>query len=267
MKFLKYIISFIWVIVFHPTQAQDFKKWEQVDDFAVDQLGYIYIITKTGQLKKLTAEGDSVAVFNQVMKHGALTHIDVSNPLKVLIYYKNFNTIVELDRLLNVTTTINLRKLGLFQVTAVGASYDNNIWIYDEMNAELLRIDEAGNKLSSSYSLVDIISDLPKPIQLMDQQRVVYLYDVEKGLYQFDYFGGYKGMLNVVGWKDLFVWNDILYGRKENHLMKYDLKTHDQEMRDLDPKWLNAKKMYFLPQATYILINDELLIIPTNELL
>jgi hypothetical protein len=244
--------------------AQTNTVYEQVDDFTVDQLGYIYIISKSGQLKKITATGDSVAVFNQVKKHGNLSHIDVSNPLKVLLFYKSFNTVVILDRLLNVNATLDLRKIGRYQVTAIGTSYDNNIWLYDEMNAELLRVDEAGNKIASSYSLTDVLDGLPNPVQLFDQQRVVYLYDPQKGVYQFDYFGGYKGMLTLIGWKDLFVWNDILYGRVGEQVIRYNLKTHDQQAISLEKDLLRAKKIYFLPQATYILIDDQLHIRPSK---
>ena len=40
------------------------------------------------------------AVFNDVKKFGQATLIDVSNPLKVLLYYRDFATIVVLDRFL-----------------------------------------------------------------------------------------------------------------------------------------------------------------------
>lgn len=261
---MKYLFIILFAFSLYPTQAQNIKVYEGVENFTVDQLGYLYIITKTGQLKKYTAEGDSVAVFNQMRRNGVLSHIDVSNPLKVLLYYKNFNTVVLLDRLLNVTVSLDLRKLGIYQVSAMGTSYDNNIWLYDEMNAELIKVDEAGNKMTSTYSLVDIISDLPKPTQLFDQQRIVYLYDPEKGVYQFDYFGGYKGLLKIQNWKDIFVWNDIFYGRKENEIMKYHLQTHEEESMPISKEWQAAKKIYFLPQYTYLLIQDQLQIIPTK---
>jgi hypothetical protein len=37
--------------------------------------------------------------FNNVKKFGKISTIDVSNPLKVLLYYKDFSTIVVLDSL------------------------------------------------------------------------------------------------------------------------------------------------------------------------
>src|SRR5436190_11763399 len=78
--------------------------------FTVDNLDNIYLLSSTNEVKKLNANGDSVAVFNDVKKFGQVTLIDVSNPLKVLLYYKDFATVVILDRFLAVRNIIDLRK-------------------------------------------------------------------------------------------------------------------------------------------------------------
>src|SRR5665647_1939193 len=60
--------------------------------FTIDNLDNIYLLSNTNQLKKINSNGDS-AVFNDVRKYGKLFSIDATNPLKVLLYYKNFSTI------------------------------------------------------------------------------------------------------------------------------------------------------------------------------
>ena len=95
--------------------------------FTVDNLDNIYLLNSTNQVKKLNSNGDSVAVFNDVKKFGQASLIDVSNPLKILLYYRDFATIVVLDRLLNVRNIIDLRKQNILQVRAIGQSYDNKI--------------------------------------------------------------------------------------------------------------------------------------------
>ncbi|MFT4022461.1 MAG: hypothetical protein QM664_01605, partial [Flavihumibacter sp.] len=74
---------------------------KQLTDFAVDNLGNIFLVTEAGELKKIGPQGDSIAVFNDVKRYGRLYSIDVTNPLKVLLYYRDFGTIVVLDRFLN----------------------------------------------------------------------------------------------------------------------------------------------------------------------
>ena len=82
----------------------------------VDVLNNLYLITAGNQLKKLNDRGDSIAVFNDVKKYGNPTFIDVNNPMKVMLYYKNYATVVVLDRWLNlrnsITTTITSTVAG-----------------------------------------------------------------------------------------------------------------------------------------------------------
>jgi hypothetical protein len=81
-------------------------------DFTVDNLDNIYVLNSRNQVKKFNSNGDSVAVYNDVRKYGQASLIDVSNPLKVLLYYKDFATVVMLDRFLNVVNVVDLRKQG-----------------------------------------------------------------------------------------------------------------------------------------------------------
>ena len=108
--------------------------------FNVDNLDNVYLITENNQLKKLNEHGDSVAVFNDVKLYGNPSSIDVTNPLKTLLYYKNFSTVVVLDRLLTVRNNINFRKQNIFYVNNVTLSYDNFIWIFDEKILNLKRL-------------------------------------------------------------------------------------------------------------------------------
>src|SRR6478752_7060217 len=55
--------------------------------FSVDNLDNIYLVSSNNQLKKITANGDSVAVFNDVKRYGNPSSIDVTNPFKTLLYY------------------------------------------------------------------------------------------------------------------------------------------------------------------------------------
>ena len=91
-------------------------------DFNVDNLGNYYLLSKNNQLKKLSSKGDSVGVFNDVRRYGKLYSMDVTNPLKCLLYYRNFSTVVVLDRFLNTVNTIDLRKQNIYQVKAIAQS-------------------------------------------------------------------------------------------------------------------------------------------------
>src|SRR5436190_2984571 len=169
-------------------------------DFTVDNLDNIYILNSRNQIKKLNANGDSVAVFNDIKKYGQATFIDVSNPLKVLLYYKDFATVVMLDRFLNIRNIIDLRKQNILQVKAIGQSYDNKIWVYDELESKLKKIDEEGKLLLETPDFRLLLGQAPSPLKIFDEDRFVYLYDSIQGIYVFDYFGALKNGILISKW-------------------------------------------------------------------
>src|SRR5574339_119549 len=115
--------------------------------FTADNLDNIYLLSSTDQLKKLDAKGDSVGVFNNIRRYGKVSRIDVSNPMRVLLFFKDFATVITLDRLMNMLSTIDLRKQNIFQVQTLCLSYDNKIWLFDEFENKLKKIDEDGKLL------------------------------------------------------------------------------------------------------------------------
>jgi hypothetical protein len=193
--------------------------------FTVDNLDNIYLLSSTNQLKKLNEHGDSVAVFNEVKKYGQATLVDVSNPLKVLIYYKDFATIVVLDRLLTVRNIIDLRKQNILQVRAIGQSYDNKIWVYDELESKLKKIDEDGKLLQETIDFRQLFGEAPSPQKIFDQDQYVYLYDSAKGVFVFDYYGALKNKIQIADWQNFKVAGKYIFGSQGDRLYRYNIST------------------------------------------
>ena len=191
----------------------------------VDILNNIYLVTEGNQLKKLNARGDSVAAFNDVKKYGNPTLIDVSNPLKVLLYYKNFATVVMLDRLLSQRNSINFRQQNIFSVKAIANSYDNNIWLFDEQDMKLKKIDETGQLLSETTDWRLLMDTVPAPEKIIDANNFVYLYDALKGFYIFDYYGTYKNNLPFLHWENVSIGTNGLTGFSGKQYFSYQLQS------------------------------------------
>lgn len=190
-------------------------------DFAVDNLGNIYLLSTTNQLKKINSNGDSLAVFNDVKQYGTVTQIDVTNPLKILLYYQNFSTIVVLDRFLNSRNTINLRKQNIFAVNCITTSYDNNIWLYDEQDYKIKKIDDDGRVLLESNDFRMLFDSVPSASQITDRNNFIYLYDSTKGFYSFDYYGSFKNRVPFLHWNNTAVSENNVYGFSNNKLFSY----------------------------------------------
>ena len=153
--------------ILHVTLLRTFPA--SVTDFTTDNLGNIYLLANTNQIKKVNNKGDSIAVYNDVRRYGKITSIDASNPLKVLVYYNDFSTIIVLDRLLNIRNTIDLRKQNILQVRTITSSYDNNIWLFDELDSKIKKIDDQGRLLLQTNDFRQVFEAAPTPTAMYDR--------------------------------------------------------------------------------------------------
>ena len=222
--------------------------------FTVDNLENIYLVNNaTNQLKKLNSNGDSAGVFNNVRKYGKLYSIDATNPLKLLLYYKNFATIVVLDRFLNVRNTINLGKKNIFKVNAVASSYDNNIWLFDEGESKLKKIDDNGEILQETVDFRTLFDTVPSPVHIVDQDGFLYLYDPNKGFYTFDYYGALKNNIPFLNWNNTAVIRKSFYGFSDTILYQYQTGSLKLIEYPIPAYFKNASQIQVANNKVYLL--------------
>lgn len=228
VKKLCFLFFALVIFYFPEVKAQDdslFRFLQKIEypvaSFTVDNLGELYLINTDNQLKKINEKGDSVGVFNQVTKYGKLSYVEAQNPWKALLFYQNFSTIVLLDKYLNVLGSINLRDRNIFRVKAITTSYDNNIWLFDEQDNKLKKIDDNGKLLSETVDFRLLFDSVPTPQKIIDRDGLVYLYDPQKGIYLFDYYGSFKSKLSFLHWTDFAVIGKNIYGFDKKNLYKY----------------------------------------------
>ncbi|HEY8659256.1 MAG TPA: hypothetical protein VIL78_09470 [Hanamia sp.] len=260
------LIFLIFFLAYMPNaKAQDdslfrfLKKIEYpISSFTVDNLGELYVINTDNQLKKFNEKGDSIGVFNQVTKYGKLSYVEAQNPWKAILFYEIFSTIVLLDKYLNVLGSINLRNQNIFRVKAVTASYDNNIWLYDEQDNKLKKIDDNGNLISESVDFRLLFDSVPSPQKIIDHDGFVYLYDPQKGIYVFDYYGSFKNKLTFLHWTDFSVIGKTIYGFDKENLYKYTPPLPDIAKYKLPVALQNSNSIKLANHKMYILKNQQL---------
>ena len=86
----------------------------------------------------LSKNSDSTIYQYNNLSLGKITRVDFQNPLQIVIFYKNFNTVVLLDNQLNEIRKIdfNLQSTPL-NLEAVALSSQNQIWIYDSISSKI----------------------------------------------------------------------------------------------------------------------------------
>jgi hypothetical protein len=263
----KYFSVFFLLLLMHNDKAYSqndslfrfLKKLEYpISSFTVDNLGELYIINTDNQLKKYNEKGDSIGVFNQVTKYGKLSYVEAQNPWKAILFYQNYSTIVLLDKYLNVLTNINLRKQNIFQVKAVTTSYDNNIWLFDEQDNKLKKIDDAGNNLFETVDFRLLFDSVPSPKKIIDNDGFVYLYDPKKGLYIFDYYGSFKNKLPFLNWTDIAIIDKQIYGFDKENIYRYLPPSPDVKQYALPQSLQNNNLIKVNNHRIYILKDQQL---------
>ena len=227
-------------------------------EFTVDNLDNIYTLNSRNQVKKYNANGDSVAVYNDVRKFGQASLIDVSNPLKILLYYRDFATVVVLDRFLNAVNVVDLRRLGIFQARAVGQSYDNKVWVYDDLENKLKKVDENGKLESETVDMRQVLGQAIGPVKIFDENRFVYLYDPQKAMYVFDYYGAMKNGILISGWENIKVAGRFIYGSKADSLYRYEIKTFLYDQWKMPAAISGSRSFNFTSDKLYALKKDDL---------
>jgi hypothetical protein len=260
----KIILYIIFVFLLENVSAQDTDSLPQMArfipgvyvDFEVDNLGNIFVLTPDNQLKKYNASGDSLGVFNDVRRYGKIAYIDVTNPLKILLFYEEFGTIVMLDRFLNNINSLDLRQLGFYQVTCIGLAYDNNIWVYDALAGKLNKISSDGTQINQTNDIRPFTDSVPEPTILTDQGGFVYLFDPHQGAFVFDHYGGYQKLIPLKNWRHFSVINQTILGWNGREFLKYDEKLAGEEKKQIPAYYLPALKILIMPDFLYVLKAD-----------
>ena len=233
------------------------------NNIEVDNLGNIYLVSTSNQIIKLNDKYDSVASFNDTKHFGNISLIDISNPLKILVYYKDFSTIVELDRFFNIINTIDLRNKNFNEVNVVASSYDNNIWLFDEVAYKLKKIDDFGTVLQETVDL-RMLFDFDKYVPmsyLKDMDRKLFLYNQQLGLMVLDYYGALKNKYLIVGLSSAhFRQQEFIGIDTAKNISAYDLKLLKANTLKTNINTSNFTKLIYSMNKLYALTPNSLII-------
>jgi hypothetical protein len=190
----------------------------------IDDFGNTYVITKT-EILKYTINGLFVKSFS-AKRYGSIDFVDVTNPLKILVYYKDFQQILFLDNQLTASSNmISLENLGLEQTSLVCTSVNNSFWLFDKQNNSLLRFNEKSNQLVKIDNLKRILDLDLKPNFLKEKNNYLYLNCPDEGILVFDMYGSFLKTIPIKNLIEFDVQNENIIYFKDNYLNEYKTKT------------------------------------------
>ncbi|MEM6718418.1 MAG: hypothetical protein AAF611_03785 [Bacteroidota bacterium] len=106
-----------------------------VDRFvAIDNFGALYVIQDNILIKR---QDGKEWVYNN-LQLGDIATVDILNPLKITLFYKDFNTAIVLDNTLNEIKKIDFNITAEFKnLAAATTANDRNFWIFDTNTQQL----------------------------------------------------------------------------------------------------------------------------------
>jgi len=184
-----------------------------------DKFGWKYFIINN----TFNKEKDSLILQYKNLALGKIAKVDLQNPLKIMLFYENFNTVVLLDNQLNETQRINFSEHQIpIVVAAAGMAAQNRLWIY--------------NNLSQQIGLFDYAKNDYKPVTVPFTGRVKY-YDSDFNYFQWidenserfacDVYGKMADLGKMPAFDRIRFVNDkwLLYS-KDSQLFAFDIKNN-----------------------------------------
>jgi hypothetical protein len=190
-----------------------------------DQLGYYYEISEN-KINKFTESGTLDCAYSNNLL-GVIANVDVSNPQKILVYFRDFTKILFLDNTLSPSSeVIDLTDLELDETLLVCRSYNDGIWYYDPVHFKLTRKNQELITTNTSGNLANLLNTKISANFLVENNNRLYLNDQNLGILVFDNYGTYLKTLPLIGLNAFQVKDkQLVYCNKNNKIETYDFFT------------------------------------------
>lgn len=196
------------------------------DFFTTDNQCNVYVVKKD-ELIKYNKAGKQLYKYSN-KQYGDISFVDASNMLKVLVFYKNFSQAVFLDNTLSLNgEPLSFDKMGL-QVSLVGSSFNNGMWIYDQQNFALTQLNTAYETVHHTENLNNLLNIELQPDKLLEHDNKVYINNPATGILIFDIYGTYYKTVPVKNVKQFQVIGNMIYYMTENKIKAYNTETTEE---------------------------------------
>lgn len=196
-------------------------------------------------------EKDNILFTYSNIQLGYITTANTFNPLKINVFYSDFNTVVILDNRLAEITRIDFNRLQPFRnISHISTGNDNTIWIYNQDTQQLEIYDYKSNNTK--------IKTLPTQGDVLDLKsnyNISWLLTKDY-LYTYNYVGSLLSKIKNTGFTKLLQVNGNLILQNENQL--FFLAKDTEIFRKLKiPKLLI--KQFLVTNETLYIYDDEFL--------
>ncbi|MFL0354236.1 hypothetical protein [Xanthomarina sp. GH4-25] len=217
MKTLLYFLFFISLSIFgqEPIETTFVSKtpFEADKIIGIDNFGTVYFIKKNTLYK---IEDQNNYSYSNV-QFGKITSANSFNPLKITVFYEDFNTAFILDNRFAEIIKIDFSRLEYYKnVAFVSTANDNALWIFNQDIQQLELFDYKTRKVRATTQPTQ-----SKALDLKSNYNYAWML-TEKFLYKYNYFGSLVYKVKNDGFTSIFENNEQVYLVKENNLYYFN---------------------------------------------
>lgn len=222
------ILSFIVCFQFTASHAQEYQLIRKIDTLAkvsrIDNLGNLFLVTPKNEVMKFSPQGKFLWNYTN-NKYGDITQLDVTDPLRVVLYYQAHQQIVVLNNNLSEISRFSFEDNPDQQITLVSSANNNGFWIYDQINRELKKL---SNSFIDELKTGNIYQRDGFDMQanyMLSTDQYIFVNDVSQGIRIFDRFGNFykTAVIGVV--KEFEVEGEHIFFYKDSQLLAYNFVT------------------------------------------
>lgn len=253
---MKRLLTIFFVILFSIVHGQNQKLTAEkklsvsltADVFlGYDQFGFYYSI-KNNALSKIR-DNESFEYKNPSL--GEITKVDLQNPLQIVVFYENFNTVILLDNQLNEAQKINFSEnASPIMVSKTGIAAQNQLWIYDSLNQQIGLFDYLKNSYKS------ISTSFPESIKYYQSDfNTFYWIDQANNWYSCDVFGKITLKAIIPDFDQIAINNDHQFIYSKNNILVFEDIDKNQKF-EIDILEKTFEKFCFKDQILSIFTSE-----------
>ena len=198
------------------------------NQFKVDILGNIYW-TEFNTLKKYSPESRSVIEYTNTFM-GKITKYDVSNPLKILIYFNTQNQILYLDKNLSeIISPFSLDQTNIPDVKAICTSHRGGFWVLNPITQKIEHYNQNLRITAESTTFPEFFKKNNIKIQLEEKNNMLYCFIQNCCLWTFDLYGNFIKKYPLKNVDNIQIINENIFYFYNNTLNKYNINSLEKD--------------------------------------
>lgn len=195
-----------------------------VDQVSLDNRGQIFYTTLDGSLYQLSSAGLQINHYSP-SRQARITQLEAAWTVNIFTFSKDLQRFELFDRFLNPITSRDLNDydIGLARTGTLGNN--NSIWVFDESNLSLKRVDYRRQSVLQSQPLNLVLEEQEWEVLDLKEAKNILFMRVPGRVVLFDNQGNFLKRLSVPGENHLSISGDHLYNIENGNIVEYKWNT------------------------------------------